>query len=125
MIGVALERWLAYAVHEKRIRKPPERADTSRGPARDYRYRAWIRTLPCAACGKENGIEASHTGPHGFNQKASDYTCIPLCLKHHRIGARALDRIGRRRFEYEFDLSISQLVLRLNRIWFETKKLPA
>lgn len=125
MIGFALERWLAYAVHERRLRKPPGRADTSRGPARDYRYRAWIRTLSCAACGKENGTEACHTGPHGFNQKASDYTCIPLCVKHHRTGDRALDRIGRRQFEREFHLKISRLVGRLNRIWFETKKLPA
>jgi hypothetical protein len=123
MIGRALERWVAFQVLGKVERKPPQRADTSRGPARDWRYRAWIRTLPCAACGRTRKIEASHTGPHGLNQKASDYRCVPLCIEHHRTGKAALDRIGGERFERVFQIDLSGLVRRLNRIWFESRTL--
>lgn len=66
--------------------------NSGRGPARDEDYKAWIRTLPCligrvrpemAAEPWGPRTEAAHTGPHGHAQKASDYTCIPLCRKHH------------------------------------------
>ena len=124
MVGRALRRWLAYQVFERIERKPPQRAETSRGPARDRRYRAWIRTLPCAACGISQRIEACHTGPHGLNQKASDYMCVPLCVTHHRTGPDALDRIGRPQFEKRFQIDLSGLVRRLNRIWFEALRLP-
>lgn len=123
MIGRALERWVAFQVRGKIERKPPQRTDTSRGPARDRHYRAWIRTLPCAACGRIENIEAAHTGPHGLSQKASDYACIPLCIGHHRTGKEALDRIGRQQFERQFGLTVSALTRRLNRIWFEARRL--
>ncbi len=48
-------------------------------PVRDPAYRRFIRSLPCAACGKSRFIECAHTGPHGLSQKASDLDCIPLC----------------------------------------------
>ena len=84
----------------------------------------WIRSLPCAACGSVFQIEAAHTGPHALNQKASDYTCIPLCAEHHRAGNDALDKVGRREFGQRFGLDVFALVSRLNRIWFEAFKLP-
>ena len=124
MIGRALQRWLAYEILDRVEPRPPQRAETSGGPARDWRYRAWIRTLPCAVCGISQRIEACHTGPHGLNQKASDYTCVPLCVAHHRTGPDALDRIGRPQFEIRFQIDLLGLVRRLNRIWFETRKLP-
>lgn len=124
MIGRALDRLIAYQVLGKLERKPPQRANSSRGPARNWRYRAWIRTLPCAACGTNKRIEASHTGPHGLNQKASDYTCVPLCIEHHRTGKEALDRIGRPQFERLFQIDLTELGRRLNRIWFESRKVP-
>jgi hypothetical protein len=125
VIGFALERWLTYQVLGQVRRKPPQRAETSRGPARDWRYRAWIRTLPCAVCGIQTRIEACHTGPRGLGQKASDYTCVPLCAEHHRIGKDAVDKIGNAQFEQRFAVDLAALVRRLNRIWFETRKLPA
>jgi hypothetical protein len=65
-------------------------------PLRSPRYLAWIRSLPCVACGKWSAdsrrTEAAHTGPHGLSQKASDLTCIPLCALCHREGPNAIHR---------------------------------
>jgi len=56
------------------------------------------------------GVEAAHTGPHGVQQKASDYSCIPLCHAHHRTGNDALDKIGRLAFEQRFGLEIAAII---------------
>ena len=62
-------RWLYLQVHG---RKPKRRSPRSarRGPARSWKFKAWVRTLPCVSCG-------------GMSQKASDYSCIPLCGDCH------------------------------------------
>lgn len=83
-------------------RTPPVRRRTRprRGPARDPRYLAWVRTLACAGCGIEGQSEAAHTGRDGgMRMKASDYSVIPLCRACHRTGAEAYHRVGRREFE--------------------------
>ena len=53
-------------------------------PVRDPEYRRYVRSHPCAACGKSWSVEACHTGPHGLGQKACDLTCIPLCRVQHQ-----------------------------------------
>lgn len=102
-------RWLYQQVHgRKPPRRSPRRAAGRRGPARDWRYRAWIRTLPCICCGSAFRVEAAHTGGDGgMQQKASDYSCIPACWEchtaapysHHRDRAeferRVLERHGK------------------------------
>jgi hypothetical protein len=118
IIGFALRRWLAHEVLGKAICKPPQQATTSRGPARNWKYRAWIRSLPCAACGIEPAGEAAHTGKDGgMRQKASDFSCIPLCRDCHTIGPHAYHSIGRKEFELHHNLDIGQLVQRLNACW--------
>lgn len=57
-------------------------------PERDAKYLAFVRTHPCALCGKRFGIEAAHFGPHGFGSKASDYQAMPLCRSCHRKQGR-------------------------------------
>lgn len=114
-------RYLYYQVHgEKPPRKPPQRS-SGRGPARNWKYRAWIRTLPCLACGSTYEVEAAHTGADGgMRQKASDYSCIPLCSdchtqapdSHHRDREACEARIYRRH-----NTSVAQLVKSLNREW--------
>ena len=83
-------------------------------PQRDPRYLAWIRTLPCAVCGSERGIEASHTGPHGLGQKSPDSSAIPLCPKHHRTGRESYHKLGPRRFAEMHRIDIPSIVRRLN-----------
>jgi hypothetical protein len=116
--GFALRYWLAREVLGKTIRKPRQRATTSRGPARDERYRAWVRSLPCAACGIEPAGEAAHTGSDGgMQQKASDFSCIPLCRVCHTVGPYAYHRIGKKAFARRHALDIVTLTERLNASW--------
>jgi hypothetical protein len=57
---------------------------------RAFEFMLFVKRLPCCACAiapdsKCNGpVEADHAGRRGIGQKASDFTCIPLCSKHHR-----------------------------------------
>jgi hypothetical protein len=123
-----LRRWLAWEVLGKELpRKPPRRSSIlhPNQPARNGHYRAWIRSLPCEVCGTPCRIEAAHTGPHGLGQKASDYSCIPLCVEHHRAGNDALDKIGRTAFEERLGLNIAALVKRFNQLWHNANRLGA
>jgi len=79
-------------------------------PLKDPKHRAWIRTLPCAVCGRTRGVECAHTGDRGLGQKSSDKRAIPLCRAHHA----EYHRIGRRRFEQTYGLDIEALILKLN-----------
>ena len=83
-------------------------------PLRNWRYLAWIRTLPCLVCGAKRGIEASHTGPHGLGQKSPDSSAIPLCTKHHRTGDDSYHRLGPRKFAQKHKLDIPAIVRKLN-----------
>jgi hypothetical protein len=83
-------------------------------PPRNREYLAWIRTLPCVVCGSERGIEASHTGPHGLGQKSSDYSAIPLCIKHHRTGSDSYHKLGPWKFSELHSLDIPAIARRLN-----------
>jgi hypothetical protein len=83
-------------------------------PNRDPLYLAWIRTLPCVVCGTTQGIEASHTGPHGLGQKSPDSSAIPLCSKHHRTGRDSYHKLGPRRFAEAHQIDIASIVRRLN-----------
>ena len=112
-----LRSYLAWAVHG---RKPPRRASTPtrRGPPRDEDYKAWIRTLPCCACGVEGRSEAAHAGSDGgMSQKASDYSCVPLCPDCHTQAPQAYHRVGKRVFEERRGLSFVRTVARLNLEW--------
>jgi hypothetical protein len=100
----------AYSIRPK----PMARAEA---PTDDPRYRAWIRTFPCVACGAYRKIEASHTGPHGLSQKSDSRTCLPLCEACHRTGNKSLHALGPVRFEEVHVLSIAAWVAYFNRLW--------
>lgn len=80
---------------------------------RDPKYRAFVRSFPCAVCGRHYGIEAAHTGPHGISQKASDLTCIPLCREDHR----ELHQVGPTRFAVMHRLNVAEIINHLNQLW--------
>jgi hypothetical protein len=114
-----LRSYLAWAVYG---RKPPRRASTPtrKGPPRNEVYKAWIRTLPCCACGVEGRSEAAHTGSDGgMSIKASDYSCVPLCPDCHTQAPGAYHRVGKRAFERRHGLSFAGVVDRLQREWYE------
>ena len=111
-----LADFLMYAIHgvNTPYRRRSGRRSDRRGPARSWKYRAWIRSLPSVVSGW-NGCEAAHTGDDGgMGQKPSDFTCIPLTPVEHRL----YHQIGRERFEVRFGLNCRELVKRLNHAWF-------
>ena len=61
---------------------------TKRTGKKDQRYMDWIKTLPCAECGREADIEVHHPRGHkygcGAGMKAPDCLAVPLCVDHHR-----------------------------------------
>ena len=122
----ALKRWLHQEILGEDIgRKPPKRESVlhQNKPARNYRYRAWIRSLPCAGCGLEPCGEAAHTGTDGGKgQKPSDYSCVPLCAECHRLGPGAYHGLNSSAgdFERRHGLNFAKLTARLRKIWFRT-----
>jgi hypothetical protein len=115
MSGRRLERWLHYAVHGTPAPRAPRRK-ARRGPARDRQYLAWIRTLPCAACGT-TPAEAAHTGHDGgASQKASDYTCVPLCHECHAEYDNGQE--SKALFEEAAGIDMAAIVRERNREWF-------
>jgi hypothetical protein len=99
-----------YAVHGQTVRRRGRRRSRRCRPARSWKYRAWIRSLPSAVSGLP-GCEAAHTGDDGgMSQKPSDYSCIPLTWSEHR----EYHRLGRAGFEGLHRLSCREIVRRLN-----------
>ena len=108
---------LVWLVLGRNLETKPRRVER-RGPSRDSRYRAWIRTLPCAACSSRWLVEAAHTGSDGgTSQKASDYSCVPLCRDCHTGGRTAYHRIGRLEFERLYRISFADVVGVLTERW--------
>jgi len=115
----AQERYAIFQITGRRPRRAPRRRSSSRGPARSRKYREWIRTLPCLVCGREDGVEAAHTGSDGgMSLKASDFSCIPLCADHHTMdGRRAYHGDGRAEWELLHAVNCEEVVRNLNSIW--------
>ena len=112
---MSLNRMERYAITEI-LGRPPRRVPTrrhARWPHVDAAYLAWVRTLPCLLCGAH--AEAAHTGHDGgMALKASDRSCVPLCHRCHRTGARSYHAIGRRAFAALWCLDFDAVVARLN-----------
>lgn len=69
----------------------------------DLDYLAFVRTLPCAGCGGDLGVQAHHAGQHPLGRKASDDTAIPLdsaCHDAlHSARGKFADQVARRVWE--------------------------
>jgi hypothetical protein len=94
MAGYQVERpETAFSVSSKR-RRPRQRAND---------HLKWIRTLPCAICGKRGHIHAAHLRAAslrhgklatGIGQKPDDAWVTPLCPSHHILGEDAQHQQG-------------------------------
>jgi hypothetical protein len=116
-----LGTYLAWAIHGRKTEQWAT-TPTRRGPSRDDGYKAWIRTLPCCACGVEHRSEAAHTGSDGgMRMKASDYSCVPLCSDCHTQAPGAYHRVGKRAFEVRCGISFEGVVERLRQEWRERR----
>jgi hypothetical protein len=116
-----LGQTLAYLIHgtvPARKRRQPKRR---RGPARNAKYRAWIRSLHCLVehC-SFRPCHAAHTGHDGgAKQKASDYSCVPLCPFHHLAGVHQLGRLD---FERRYGLNLDAEAARLFETWRDLRR---
>jgi hypothetical protein len=91
----------------------------AQAPLRDKAYLSWIREMPLNDCAVEGRSEAGHTGTDGgMRQKASDYSCVPLCANCHTQAPGAYHRIGKRAFQERRGLSFARMVERLNAEWW-------
>lgn len=113
-----LDSWLYSKVWDvpiPRKKRTSKMRHQKRGPARNWKYRAWIRTLPSCVSGR-TGCEAAHTGADGgMRQKASDYSCVPLTPEEHR----EYHQIGKQAFERKHGVCFADEVYKLNQIWFQ------
>jgi hypothetical protein len=49
----------------------------------DEEYKSYIRNLPCAVC-MSTPTDPDHLKARGWREASrNDYTCLPLCRKHH------------------------------------------
>lgn len=83
-------------------------------PVKDATYLAFIRKFPCVACGATRWIEAAHTGPRGLGQKADDSAALPICANCHRLGPKALHKIGPEDFQLRHDIDFASLIVMFN-----------
>lgn len=84
---------------------------------RSQDYMAYIRTLPCLACGiTGETINAHHIYSEALSLKCSDFLTIPICYIHHVGGNDAIHKIGTKNFCVKFNLhlykQISQLLIK-------------
>jgi hypothetical protein len=108
-------------VHGVDVPRKPARKEHG-GPARNWKYKLWIRSLPCAICGLEPCGEAAHTGNDGgMAEKSSDYSCIPLCADCHRFGVESYHVLGRGAWEARHAVDARELVRRLSSFWFRER----
>ena len=109
--------WLMFQLFGQRPERTP-RQKVRRGPPRDAEFRRWIRTKPCVACSSSWQVEAAHTGSDGgMSQKASDYSCVPLCRECHTAGFKAYHRVGRTEFERLHGLDFDTVAEALFTAW--------
>lgn len=123
MTGKRLMRWLCHQVLGQTASRQPPRRMRIRGPVRDPKYRAWIRTNPCIVC-DSSPVDAAHTGTDGgMAIKASDLTCLPICPYCHTWGPYSYHVLGRPAFEKHHGICCAKLVRMFNRQYREEKKI--
>ena len=87
-------------------------------PARDKKYRAWVRTHPCCACGVSGETIADHhIRKLGTGIKCSDYETVPVCYDHHQEVERS-----REAFEHFYMLDLKEEAERLYKEWREYER---
>lgn len=111
-----LDRYAIWAITGRKVRTPRRRRQTNRGPARNWKYRAWIRTQPCCCgCGREPS-QAAHTQNNGTASKGSDYSCVPLYWECHAEYDNGME--SKAAFEQARGISMAAIVRELNHAWF-------
>lgn len=83
-------------------------------PARDKKYRAWVRTKPCILhSAYYNPVVAHHISAGGMGTKCSDYETVPLCHSHHL----EIHDHGKDTFERKYSIDLKEEAERLKEEW--------
>lgn len=105
------------------------RSATQKKTGKDPEYLEWIRSLPCVVCVIATGLtvsdwvmfirngeftvrrksEAAHVGSRGLSQKCPDRQVLPMCCRHHTIGANSHHVLGKK-FWSHHNLDRAQLI---------------
>jgi len=51
---------------------------------RDEAFLAFVRERPCVVCGDSAPSDPHHLDSGVMGSKGDDWTCVPLCRRHHR-----------------------------------------
>ena len=78
---------------------------------RNKAYLKYIRNLPCLVCGRPAVPHHVETG--GTAMKCSDYRTIPLCQGCHTSSNYAIHKLGKSKFEKEFNIDINREMIKL------------
>jgi hypothetical protein len=87
----------------------------------DPSYLAWLRKLPCCACGRQPS-EAAHLRmgnlaidkrPTGMGEKPSDFWATPLCSWCHRDDPQSQHNIGEKDFWVRLGIDPFALAIKL------------
>jgi hypothetical protein len=85
---------------EPLVPKAQTRRLGDKGPVRDGRHLAHVRSLLCLCCahGRQTTPTRAHHPkglfPRTIGKRVSDLLCLPLCDDHHTVGPDALHRGG-------------------------------
>lgn len=93
-------------VGDRQAFSEPPRHHPQNGNYSDEEYLAWVRTLPCTACGRLDTVEAHHH----WKTRNNDYTAIPLCKSCHQFGIHVAK--SRHEWEAERGLNLEQEIMR-------------
>jgi hypothetical protein len=83
-------------------------------PGRSEEYLEYIRGIPCYICSVQP-VHPHHVETAGVGIKGSDYSCVPLCPRHHR----ECHDIGRHKFEKTYKVTLYHAISRCLIYWVE------
>lgn len=92
-----------------------------KGPARNERHLAFVRSLPCLCCepGKQTSPTHAHHVrcllPRTLGKRVSDFLTAPLCQWHHQDAPSALHKGDEASFWLAYGIDIRERVCRLLR----------
>lgn len=73
---------------------------------RSPEYLDYIRSMPCYVC-QNSPSEPHHTGAGGVGVKGSDFTCVPLCRRHHALA----HSMGCETFQEEYGIRFNDVIV--------------
>jgi hypothetical protein len=78
---------------------------------RDENYLGYVRDIPCLVCAAPPPSDPHHLDSGVTGSKGDDWTCVPLCRKHHR----EYHSVGERKMEDRYPVNLWKCAHRILR----------